>query len=159
MANVLSHENRLRVLTALLEGNNVRATSRMTGVHQDTISRFALAAGQGSAHLHNRLARDLDISLVEADELWTWCGAKQARKTDKRPVGFGDVWVWVAVDAVSRMVITWLDGARDHVTADAVMQDVRIRLRLMPQITSDGLAHYDYAIGNTFGQASTTAKS
>lgn len=151
MANVLSHDLRLRVLAALLDGNSVRATSRMTGVHQDTISRFALAAGQGAASLHNRIARGLKCDLIEVDEIWTYCGVKQARKTEKHPDGFGDVWVWVAVDAVSKMVITWLAGARDQATADAFMQDVRVRLQVMPQITSDGLANYEGAIGSSFG--------
>lgn len=151
MANVLSHENRLRVLAALLDGNSVRATSRMTGVHQDTISRFALAAGQGAASLHNRIARDLKCSLIEVDEQWSYCGVKQSRKTEKHPAGFGDVWVWVAVDAVSKMVIAWHAGARDQETANAFMENVRSRLVVMPQITSDGLANYPTAIGKSFG--------
>lgn len=151
MANVLSHENRLRVLAALLDGNSVRATSRMTGVHQDTISRFALVAGQGAAYLHNRIARELQSSLVEMDEIWTFCGVKQARKTAEHPAEFGDVWVWVATDAVSRMVITWHAGTRDQAMADTFMDDVRSRLVLMPQITSDGLANYEPAISKSFG--------
>lgn len=151
MANVLSDEKRLRVLAALLDGNSVRAASRMTGVHQDTISRFALAAGTGAGYLHNRLARGLSCTLVEVDEIWTWCGVKEARKTAEHPAGFGDVWVWVAVCGVSRMVISWHAGRRDQTSADAFMGDVRARLTAMPQITSDGLAAYEGAIGKTFG--------
>lgn len=151
MANVLSHENRLRVLAALLDGNSVRATSRMSGVHQDTISRFALAAGQGAQHIHNRLARDMQCSLVEMDEIWTYCGVKQGHKTEKHSAELGDVWVWVAIDAVSKMVITWHAGARDQAMTDAFMEDVRARLVLMPQITSDGLANYEVAITKSFG--------
>ncbi|MDC3962651.1 transposase [Polyangium jinanense] len=151
MANLLSHEKRLRVLAALLDGNSVRAASRMTGVHQDTISRFAFAAGTGAGHLHNRLARNLSCTLIEMDEIWTWCGVKEARKTAEHPAGFGDVWVWVAVCGVSRMVISWHAGRRDQASADAFMTDVRARLVAMPQITSDGYAAYEPAVAKAFG--------
>ncbi|MDC3962536.1 IS1 family transposase [Polyangium jinanense] len=125
--------------------------SRLTGVHQDTISRFALAAGTGAGYLHNRLARGLSCTLIETDELWTYCGVKEARKAAEHPVGFGDVWVWVAVCGVSRMVISWHAGRRDQASADAFMSDVRARLTVMPQITSDGYAAYGPAIGKAFG--------
>lgn len=141
MANILSHEKRLSVLAALLDGNSVRATSRMTGVHQDTISRFALAAGQGAQYLHNRLARDLKCHLLEVDEMWTICGSRKA----------GAVWVWVATDAISKMVITWHAGKRDQENANVFMADVRARLTVMPQISSDGLQTYKSAIGASFG--------
>lgn len=151
MANVLSAEKRLRVLASILDGNSVRATSRLTSVHQDTISRFALTAGEGAQYLHNRIACGLSCHLIETDELWSFIGSKQSRVTEKHPVGFGDVWVWVAVDAVSRLVISWHAGARDQASADAFMADVRARLEVMPQITSDGLANYEPAIGKAFG--------
>lgn len=151
MANVLSHEKRLRVLAALLDGNSVRAISRMTGVHQDTISRFALAAGTGAQYLHNRIARGLSCTMAEVDELWSFCAVKGRNKTAEHPAGVGDVWVWVAVDAVSRMVITWHAGNRDQASADVFMADLRARLTVMPQITSDGYAAYEPAIGKAFG--------
>jgi hypothetical protein len=131
MANVLCHEKRLRVLAALLHGNSVRAASRMTGVHQDTISRFALAAGTGARYLHNRLARELSCIIAEVDELWTYCGVKGRNKTEAHAAGLGDVWVWVGIDAVSKFVITWHAGGRDQTSADAFMSDLRARLAVM----------------------------
>jgi hypothetical protein len=70
VANVLSRELRLRVLAALVDGNSIRATSRMTGVHQDTIGRFAVKVGEGCQRLHDRIARDLTCTIIEVDE-WT----------------------------------------------------------------------------------------
>lgn len=151
MANVLSHEKRLRVLAALLDGNSIRAVSRMTGVHQDTISRFALVAGQGAQSLHNSLARGLSCTLLEVDELWTFCGIKTRNKTEAHSADLGDVWVWVGIDAVSKMVISWHAGNRDQKSADAFMLDLCGRLTVMPQITSDGFAAYEPAIYRVFG--------
>ncbi|AUX37510.1 uncharacterized protein SOCE836_097350 [Sorangium cellulosum] len=74
MANVLPAERRLEVLAALVNGTTIRSTERMTGVHRDTIGRFAQAVGEGCARLHDRMVRDLTCALVDLDEQHSWCG-------------------------------------------------------------------------------------
>jgi IS1 family transposase len=149
--SVLSREQRLRVLAALVEGNSERAIERMTDVARQTVKRFALLVGQGAQRLHDRLARDLSCSLIEIDEIWSYVGKKQARLTPKDPSDFGDVYTFTALDASSRMIIAYRVGKRDQENTDAFIADLRARLLVMPQITSDGWSCYPSAIGASFG--------
>jgi IS1 family transposase len=152
VANVLPFEKRLCVLAALVDGNSVRATSRMTEVHQDTISRFALSMGTGAQHLHDRLVRDLSCTLIEVDEQWSYVQKKQARVDPvKDSPDHGDAWTWVAIDRNSRLAVAFYVGKRGEESAQAFTDDLRARLVTMPQITSDGLSAYVGAIGSSFG--------
>lgn len=155
MANVLSAEKRLEVLAALVNGTSIRAASRMTGVHQDTIGRFGLAMGEGCERLHDRVVRDLTCSLVDLDEQHSWCGVRQvnidAAKHD--PAKVGEQWTWAAICRTSKLIIAWHVGKRDQEAAETLVSDVRARLVVMPQITTDGLGLYEVPIAAAFGLA------
>lgn len=151
MANELSRELRLRVMAALVDGNSVRATSRMTGAHQDTISRFGVRLGVGCHFFHNGFARDLTSTLIQVDEQWSFIFKKQSRVTATDPAEYGEAYTYVAHDAPSRFVITWRVGTRDQATTEAFIEDLRSRLLVVPQITSDGYAPYINAISAHFG--------
>ena len=151
MSHVLSTEKRLKVLAALVDGNSIRGIERMTDANQRTISNFALTIGEGCQRLHDRLVLDLACSLIELDEQWSFILKKEARVTPKDGPDVGDVWTWVALDRTSRLTISFIVGKRDQATADAFVADLRARLVVMPQVTSDGLALYDSPLGKAFG--------
>ncbi|WP_438006183.1 hypothetical protein WME89_47500 [Sorangium sp. So ce321] len=155
MANVLPAERRLEVLAALVNGTSVRAAERMTGVHRDTIGRFAQAIGDGCTRLHDRLVRDLTSPLVDLDEQHSWVSRRQ-NKVDPASADAADVgeqWTWAAICRTSKLIIAWHVGKRDQESADALVEDVRARLVVMPQITTDGLALYAQPIAANFGPA------
>ncbi|XYI02929.1 transposase [Sorangium sp. So ce1128] len=151
MANVLPVEKRVRVLAALLDGNSERAVERMTEVNRETVGRLSLAYGRGAERLHDRLVRDLRTPLIQVDEIFSYVGKKQARVTEEDADGIGEAYTFVALDTLSRLVIAWRVGRRDQETTDAFMADVRARLLVMPQITSDGFSPYISAVGAQFG--------
>ena len=100
---ILAHEKRLTVLAALVDGNSVRATERMTGVNLRTILRFAVTLGEGAQRLHNAMARDLASPMVETDEIWSYVGKKQARVTpEENAAGLGEAYTFVALGMPSR---------------------------------------------------------
>ncbi len=152
MANVLPAEERLRILAALVDGNSIRAVERMTEVHRDTIMRFGVLIGSGAQRLHDRLVRDLSCALIEVDEQWGYVQKKQSRvEPAKDGADHGDAWTWAALDTSSRLAVAFFVGKRDQASADAFTADLRSRLSIMPQITSDGLALYERPIGASFG--------
>lgn len=153
LVNVLSDEKRLKVLAALVEGNSESAVSRMTDVQPNTISRFSLLMGEGSTRLHDRLVRDLQCSLIQVDEIFSYVQVKQARVQPKHGPDAGEAYTFVALDATSRMVIAFYVGKRDQQSTDTFITDVRSRLLTMPQITADGFAPYISSIGASFGPA------
>ena len=154
MANVLSTELRLRVLAALVDGNSVRATERMTDVNFRTILRFGVLLGEGAQRLHDRMMRDLQCSSIQVDEIWSYVKKKQARvDPEKDGPDVGEAYTFVALDASSRMVLSFYVGKRDQASTDVFMADVRSRLVVMPAMTSDGFAPYISAIGANFGKS------
>ena len=153
MANVLPDEQRLRVLAALVNGSGIRAASRTTGVHQDTIGRFGFAMGEGCARLHDRIVRDLACSLVDMDEQHSWCSKRQQNLSDDAPDNIGEQWTWAALCRTSKLTIAWTVGKRTQAHADQLVADVRSRLTVMPQITTDGLKLYEAPIAANFGPA------
>ncbi|MCC6553002.1 MAG: transposase [Polyangiaceae bacterium] len=151
MSNVLPDEKRLRVLAALLDGNSERAVERMTDVNARTISRLVLTLGAAAERLHDRVVRDLRTPLIQVDEIWSYVGKKEARVTANDPPGIGEAYTFAGIDTLSRLVIAWRVGRRDQETCDAFIADLRARLLVMPQITSDGFAPYIPAVGASFG--------
>jgi len=159
MANVLDDEKRLRVLAALVDGNSERATARMTGVDPLTISRFSLRLGAGALWLHNKLVRNLNCSLIEMDEQWSYVKKKQARVTEKDGPDVGEAWTWIAVHPPSQLTVSFYVGKRTEEDAKLAVADLRARLSVMPSlITSDGLAAYIQPIWASFGPAVTYAQ-
>jgi len=152
VANVLAAEKRLRALAALVDGCSIRAVERMIGVHRDTIARLGLTLGCGCANLHNALARGLSCADVELDEQWGYVRKKQKHlEAHDDQDTMGDAWTWTAIDRTSRLAISFYVGKRDERSAHVLINDLRTRLVVMPQFTSDGLAAYVPAIARAFG--------
>lgn len=153
MANVLSAEKRIEVLACLVKGSGIRQTEDKTGVHRDTIGRFGFAVGVGCERLHDALVRDLTCPLVDMDEQHSWTRKRQAHVAPERDdlAVVGERWTWAAICRTSKLIIAWHVGKRDAEGADALVGDVRARLAVMPQITTDGCALYIEPVARHFG--------
>jgi IS1 family transposase len=155
MANVLSTDKQIGIISALCEGSSIRSIERMTGVHRDTIMRLGVKVGEGCAALMDAEMRNLNCTRLEMDEIWGFVGAK-ARNV--RPDHFddggyaGDVWTFCAIDADTKLVPAFMVGQRDKATASAFVDDIASRMRNRVQISTDGLAAYVDAISEAFGR-------
>src|SRR5258708_7730265 len=114
MANILPLEKQIICIGALAEGQSIRAIERLTGIHQDTICRLGVRVGNACAKIMDDNMRGLACSKIQMDEIWGFIGKKQKnlRPGDEKR-GMGDVWTFVAIDADTRMVPTYLVGKRD----------------------------------------------
>lgn len=150
--NVLPVERQARVLAALVEGNSVRATCRLTGVAKGTVLALLRDVGAHCKNHHDRVVRDLRVRRVQADEIWSFVGAKDRNiPRDEKGQGRGDVWTWTAIDHDSKLAIAYRVGNRDSVDATIFMQDVHDRLANRVQLTTDGHHAYYVAVENAFG--------
>lgn len=151
--NRLDADRRTRVISALVEGNSLRSTSRMTGVAINTVVKLAIDAGAACSAYQDRVMRNLNCKRVQVDECWAFCYAKNKNVTPeikaKHP-GAGDVWTWAAIDADSKLIPCWIIGQRDGVTARIFVNDLAGRLADRIQLTSDGLAVYLQAVERAF---------
>lgn len=152
MANRLPRSKQVAVVNALVEGCSIRSTSRMTGVNRETVGTLLGRLGDGCAALLDDTMRDLPCTRLEIDELWAFVGKKQRHvKASDDAARVGDTWTYVATDAETKLVPSFMVGKRDAETTDAFIADVASRLRNRVQISTDGLRLYVAAIEDAFG--------
>src|SRR6185437_13561602 len=150
--NTLTPDRQAAVIRALIEGNSLRATARLTGVARNTVADLLRDLGAHCKNHHDRCVTGLAPKRVQMDEIWSFCGKKEKNvPRDEKGTGPGDVWTWVALDPDSKLVISYKSGSRDQATGFAFVQDVADRLASRVQITSDGLPVYTRAIEQVFG--------
>jgi len=151
--NKLSTEKRTAVVAALVEGCSIRATVRMTGVAKNTIVKLLVELGPACEKFHNETVQNVRSRRVQCDEIWSFVGAKQKNVPAEKAgqFGIGDVWTWTAIDADSKLIVSWLVGTRDGGAAYTFMQDVASRLRGRVQMTTDGHTPYLSAVEDAFG--------
>jgi IS1 family transposase len=146
----LSAEKRAMILTALCEGNSINATARMTGASKITVLRLLADAGQFCADYHDVYVRGLATKRVQADEIWSFCGCKDKAKK-AGALGHGSVWTWVALDADSKLVISYVVGGRGADFAQAFAHDIADRVNDRIQLTTDAHNVYADAVDAAFG--------
>ena len=151
--NRLSRSKRATILTLLVEGVSLRATARITDTSINTVTRLLVEAGNACAEYHDQAVRHVRSKRVQVDEIWTFTYAKDKNVPYAKaaPDGAGDTWTWTALDADSKLVVSWLIGPRDAGSAYTMMHDLAYRLATRVQLTSDGLRLYVDAVDNAFG--------
>jgi IS1 family transposase len=150
--NRLSTERRAQILGMLVEGNSMRATARMAGVSFNTVSKLLLDIGEAAAAYHDQHVRQLDSKTIEADEIWSFVGSKARNVPEGREddPNYGDVWTWTALDADSKLIVSWYVGGRGYEDAAELMLDLRDRVNNRIQLTTDGHGAYPNAVGLAF---------
>jgi len=153
MANVISTAKKVAVISALVEGCSVRSASRMTGVSKGAVLRLLVSVGNACQAYQDATIRNVAAKRVQVDEIWSFCYAKEKNVTmemaEKRAAG--DVWTFTAIDADTKLVISWLVGRRDAGCAAEFLQDVAGRLKNRIQLTTDGHKMYFTAVPDAFG--------
>ena len=149
----LSREKQAQIVAALVEGSSLRATARMCDVAFNSVLNFLPRVGTACAEYQDRTFYGLKCKRVQCDECWSFCYAKEKNvPADKRgQFGFGSVWTWVAIDADTKLVPSFLVGNRDVHSAHMFMQDLAHRIESRIQLTTDGLRAYLVAVNGAFG--------
>ena len=148
--NVLPRDRQIAVIAALSEGMSIRSVERLTGIHRDTIMLLGARVGRGCAELHDAMVRDLPVSLIELDELWSYVGKKQRKVLPTDGVEVGDQYVFIALDATNKAILSYQVGKRNAENTEAFAFDLRSRITGTPQISSDAWPPYLMAIWRAF---------
>jgi len=150
--NQLNTAKRSQIIAALVEGNSINATCRMLGVGKHTVLRLLEDAGCACAAFHDANVRNLRVTRAQCDEVWSFIYAKQKNVTEEQMAeGAGDCWTWTAIDADTKLIISYMLGDRGASTAQAFMQDVASRIANRIQLTTDGHRVYADAVEDAFG--------
>ena len=151
--NTLNNKQRAQLISVLVEGNSLRATARICDVAFNTVLKFIPQIGLACADYQDKTFHDLKCKRVQCDEIWSFCYAKQknVRKEKRGLFGYGDVWTWVAMDAETKLVPSFMVGNRDAQSAKMFIDDLASRLANRVQLTTDGNKVYLEAVEGAFG--------
>lgn len=151
--NRLTTEKRAQVIGCLVEGMSIRATVRVTGAAKNTVSKLLVDLGKACSEYQDRVLRDLPCQRLQFDEIWSFCYSKQKNVPEEHEgeFGYGDVWTWVAIDADTKLVPSFLVGNRGLEDATAFACDVASRVKGNVQLTTDGHKAYLDAVDYAFG--------
>jgi IS1 family transposase len=150
--NRLPTEKRAQIIGALVEGNSIRATVRMTGAAKNTVTKLLVDLGAACSDYQDRVLRDLPCERLQADEIWSFCYSKDRNVPEEHrgKFGYGDVWTWTAIDADTKLVPSWYIGRRSGYDAEIFMRDLASRLRSRVQLTTDSHRAYLQAVPRSF---------
>jgi IS1 family transposase len=150
--NILKPDKQVHVIAALVEGNSIRATVRMTRVAKNTVIKLLVAIGKACDKYQDEVFHNLTCKRVQCDEIWSFCHAKEKNvpKNHKGELGYGDVWTWTAIDADTKLVFSWLIGDRSGAAAMDFMVDIQARVKNRMQLTTDGHKMYLDVVEDVF---------
>lgn len=153
MANKLPLETRVQILNLLVEGNSMRSVSRICDVSINTVAKMLIDAGEACLALHDEKVRGVKAERVQCDEIWSFCyaKAKNVEKAKAAPDQAGDVWTWTALDADSKLMISYFVGDRTAESARVLLYDLAGRVTDRIQLTTDGFHSYLPAVEGAFG--------
>lgn len=151
--NRLTLSKRSQILSCLVEGMSMRAVSRIADVSINTITKLLVDVGAACSQYQDEHLRNLKCKRVQCDEIWSFVGAKQKNVPADRKgeIGVGDTWTWTALCADTKLIISWMIGSRDGLAAGQFIADLRDRLAIRTQLTTDGHKSYLEAVESAFG--------
>lgn len=151
--NKLSIEKRAQILGLLVEGNSLRATSRLADCSINTVTKLLVDVGTACADYQDKTLRNLTCKRIQVDEIWSFVYAKQKNVPEGMEDKAGDIWTWTALDADTKLIASWMIGNRGYSTARVFIDDLADRMANRIQLTSDGHKAYLQAVEESFGSA------
>lgn len=151
--NRLSIHDRAQIIGLLVEGNSLRAITRITGKSINTVTKLLVDVGTACSIYQNETLRNLPCKSIQCDEIWSFCSMKERNVApeNKGEFGYGDVYTWTALDPDTKLIVSFLVGRRDYAYAEAFINDLAGRLASRVQLTTDGYKPYLKAVDAAFG--------
>jgi IS1 family transposase len=151
--NKLPIEKRVQIINLLVEGSSLRAVSRITGCSINTVTKLLVDVGRACDKFHNETVVNVGSKRIQCDEIWSFVYSKEKNTPEDRKDRNGDVWTWTAIDADSKLIVSYFVGNRDADSASIFIGDVATRLKNRVQLSTDGLKMYINAVEDSFGAA------
>jgi IS1 family transposase len=149
--NKLLIEKKVQILNLLVEGNSLRAAARLSKVSFNTVLKLLPQVGKACEKFHDEKVRGVKSERIQADEIWSFVYSKEKNTSiENKEAGAGDAWTWTALDADSKLIVSWFVGNRDAESANEFMNDVAERLSGRVQLTTDGHRAYLEAVAGAF---------
>jgi IS1 family transposase len=149
--NRLGIKERAKILSCLVEGNSIRATCRMTGAAKGTVLKLLADVGKACSDYQDKTLINLNCKRIQCDEVWAFVGCKERNvPKNQKGYGLGDIWTWTAIDADTKLMVSYVVGRRDADCAEKFIVDLKSRLASRVQLTTDGYKMYLRAVEKEF---------
>src|ERR1700754_1964969 len=151
--NKLPIEKRVQIINLLVEGSSLRAISRIVDVSINTVTKLLVDVGRACEKFHDETVQNVVSQRIQCDEIWSFVYSKERNKPNGDE-GFGDCWTWTALDADTKLMISWYAGRRDAQAAQDFVGDLASRLDLTNgkiQLTTDAFPLYVKAVEDHLG--------
>ena len=149
--NQLPLEKRTQIVQLLVEGNSIRAITRITGCSKNTVTKLLVDIGKACEKFHDEKVQGVTAKRVQCDEIWSFVYAKKKNVPEGMHDKAGDFWTWVGIDSDTKLAISFFVGNRDFESANIFIQDLAGRINNRVQLTTDGLKAYLEAVEDAFG--------
>ncbi|MGA2559681.1 MAG: IS1 family transposase [Terracidiphilus sp.] len=150
--NRLDNAKRAQIVAHLVEENSIRSTVRVTGASKNTVTKLLVDLGRACESFHDMHVRNVSARRIQCDEIWSFCYGKDKNVTqEQKAKGAGSVWTWTAIDADTKLIVSYVCGGRDASFALEFMKDLALRVTTRIQITTDGHRAYAEAVEGAFG--------
>jgi IS1 family transposase len=151
--NKLDIKTRAQIIGLLVEGSSMRSITRLVGCSINTVTKLLIDVGTACNQYQYETIHGLNCKRIQCDEIWAFCGMKERNVPDERKgeYGYGDVYTWTALDADTKLIVSYLVGKRDVDYAKMFIGDLRNRVNGRIQLTTDGHSAYLTAIEKEFG--------
>lgn len=149
--NRKSIEQKAQIIQLLVEGNSLRAASRIANCSINTVTKLLVEAGQSCADYQDKYLINLPCERIEVDEIWSFVYARRQNVMPWMDKPAGDIWTWTALCPITKLIACWYIGTRDSQSANEFIYDLSTRFKNRIQITSDGYKPYKDAVENAFG--------
>lgn len=143
------------IAKSLAEGVGVTATARIQGVDKKTVLLVLAKAAEHAEAVSRALLLNLSVSECQLDEMWSFIGKKEKNlePLEKLQGQFGDAWIWIAFDAVNKVVLASVVGKRTLPHAVALLEETKRVTAHMPNLfSSDQLDQYPNALLQVYGK-------
>jgi IS1 family transposase len=149
----LPFDRAVLILSMLTEGMSLRAVSRITGHHVDTVMRLQVLAGEKCEALLETLIQDVPVANVEADELWAFIAKKEKTRAKLRETSpdVGDAYTFLGLDADTKLILAHHTGRRTAPHTDTFCEKLDRATAGRFQLTTDGFAAYPEAVSFHLG--------
>lgn len=149
--NNLPIEKKVQIIQLLVEGCSLRSISRIADVSINTVIKLLVDVGHACEEFHNEKVVNVKSERIQCDEIWSFVYSKEKNTTSEmKEEGAGDAWTWTALDADTKLILSWYVGNRDGESANYFMPDVAMRLTNRVQLTTDAYHAYLNAVDNAF---------
>jgi IS1 family transposase len=150
---ILSLDQKSKIIACLCEGVSIRATERLTGHNKNTVMNLGVAVGEGCEVIHNAFMKDIRVSRIELDEVWSYVKKKRRNVTAEDEDTVGDQYIFIAMDSIGKAILSWKVGKRNSANTYRIVEDLRRRVIGEPEFSMDGWSAYQGAVGRSFANS------